>query len=117
MRIADVRTYALECALERPFAFSQGWIKKRSATLVEIVTDDALTGWGEAFNQGLEPPQISAATIEHALRPLLLGANPLDTEVLWHTMYAATRDYGRKGSVMAAISAVDIALWDLAGKH
>jgi D-galactarolactone cycloisomerase len=91
-------------------------VTKRSSTLVEIVTDDGLTGWGEAFNQGLEPPQISAATIERALRPLLLGANPLNTEPLWHNMYTATRDFGRKGSVVAAISAVDIALWDIAGK-
>jgi D-galactarolactone cycloisomerase len=47
----------------------------------------------------------------------VLGANPLDVEVLWHRMYHATRDYGRKGSVMAAISAIDIALWDIAGKR
>src|SRR6516225_3202876 len=117
MRIVAVHVYALESALEQPFAFSQGWVTKRSATLVEVVTDEGITGWGEAFNQGLEPPQISAAVIEHALKPLLLGANPLDAEVLWHTMYHATRDYGREGAVMAAISAVDIALWDIAGKH
>ncbi len=54
--------------------------------------------------------------IEHALAPLLVGEDPLATEVLWHRMYHATRDYGRKGTVVAAISAVDIALWDIAGK-
>ena len=102
--------------LEQPFAFSQGVVHKRSATLVEITTDQGVVGWGEAFNQGLEPPQISAATIEHALKPLVMVANPLDTEVLWQRMYQATRNYGRKGSVMAAISAIDIALWDIAGK-
>ena len=91
-------------------------MKRRSATLVEVLTDDGVSGWGEAFAQGLEPPQIAVAAIEHALKPLVVGANPLDTEVLWHRMYHATRDYGRKGSVMAAISAVDIALWDIAGK-
>jgi D-galactarolactone cycloisomerase len=116
MKIIDVKTYAIQSAIEPPFAFSQGWVRKRSATLAEVVTDEGLSGWGEAFNQGLEPPQISAATIEHALKPLVLGANPLDMEVLWHRMYHATRDYGRKGSVMAAISAIDIALWDIAGK-
>jgi D-galactarolactone cycloisomerase len=116
MKIIDVKTYAIQTAIEPPFAFSQGWVRKRSATLAEIVTDEGLSGWGEAFNQGLEPPQISAATIEHALKPLIVGTNPLDTEVLWHRMYHATRDYGRKGSVMAAISAIDIGLWDIAGK-
>src|SRR5262249_14089824 len=74
------------------------------------------SGWGEAFAQGLEPPEIAAAVIDKALRPLVTGVDPLDTEVLWHRMYHMTRDYGRKGSVVAAISAIDIALWDIAGK-
>jgi D-galactarolactone cycloisomerase len=117
VRIAAVNVFALQSALEQSFAFSQGWVTKRSATLVEVITDDGISGWGEAFNQGLEPPEIAAAVIEHALKPLVLGASPLDTEVLWHRMYHATRDYGRKGAVMAAISAVDIALWDIAGKY
>jgi D-galactarolactone cycloisomerase len=116
MQIVDIKTYALESVLEQPFAFSHGFVRKRSTTLVEVVTDEGLTGWGEAFNQGLEPPQISAAVVDHGLRPLLIGAEALSTEVNWHRMYGATRDYGRKGSVMAAISAVDIALWDIAGK-
>jgi mandelate racemase/muconate lactonizing enzyme-like protein len=116
MKIVEVKTYPLLARLEQPFAFSQGVVRKRSATLVEVMTDEGLVGWGEAFNQGLEPPQISAATIEHALKPLVIGGNPLDAEVLWHRMYHTTRDYGRKGSVMAAISAIDIALWDIAGK-
>lgn len=117
MKITDLRVHVLQSPLDQPFAFSQGWVGRRSATLVEVATDSGLTGWGEAFAQGLEPPQIAAAVAEHALRPLVLGANPLDIEVLWHRMYHQTRDYGRKGSVIAAISAVDIALWDLAGRH
>ncbi len=117
MKITDLRVHVLQSPLDQPFAFSQGWVGRRSATLVEVATDSGLTGWGEAFAQGLEPPQIAAAVVEHALRPLVLGANPLDIEVLWHRMYHQTRDYGRKGSVIAAISAVDIALWDLAGRH
>ena len=117
MKITDVKVHVLQSPLAEPFAFSQGWVHRRSATLVEVITDAGLTGWGEAFAQGLEPPQIAASAIEHALRPLVLGANPLDIEVLWHRMYHQTRDYGRKGSVVAAISAIDMALWDLAGHH
>jgi D-galactarolactone cycloisomerase len=116
MKISQIKTYALQTPLTQPFAFSQGWVNRRSATLVEVITDEGISGWGEAFAQGLEPPQIALAAIESALAPLLIGANPLDTEVLWHRMYHATRDFGRKGSVIAAISAVDIALWDIAGK-
>ena len=116
MKITEIRIHVLKTALTEPFAFSQGWVKQRSSTLVEVITDDGLSGWGEAFAQGLEPPEIAAAAIEHALKPLLIDADPLATEVLWHRMYHATRDYGRKGSVIAAISAIDIALWDIAGK-
>jgi D-galactarolactone cycloisomerase len=116
MKIVDLKVHVLKSPLAEPFAFSQGWVRQRSATLLEVVTDDGLVGWGEAFAQGLEPPEIAATVIEHALRPLVVGCDPLDTEVLWHRMYHMTRDYGRKGSVIAAISAVDIALWDIAGK-
>jgi D-galactarolactone cycloisomerase len=117
MKITGIRTHVLKSPLAQPFAFSQGWVATRSATLVEVITDSGPVGWGEAFAQGLEAPEISAAAIEHALTPLLLGADPLDVEVLWHRMYHRTRDFGRKGSLIAAISAIDIALWDIAGKH
>ena len=116
MKITDIAIHVLKSPLAKPFAFSQGWVTQRSATLVEVLTDEGISGWGEAFAQGLEPPEIAATVIDKALRPLVVGANPLDTEVLWHRMYHMTRDYGRKGSVVAAISAIDIALWDIAGK-
>lgn len=115
MRISSVDVFVLKTELEQPFAFSQGWVNQRSATLVRVQTDSGLTGWGEAFSQGLEPPEIAAAAIEHALKPLVLGENPLDVAVLWHKMYNTTRDFGRKGSVVSAISAIDIALWDICG--
>ena len=116
MKIVDLAIHVLKSPLAEPFAFSQGWVRQRSATLVEVRTDEGISGWGEAFAQGLEPPEIAATVIDTALRPLVVDADPLDTEVLWHRMYNATRDYGRKGSVVSAISAVDIALWDIAGK-
>lgn len=116
MKIVDLKIHTLKSPLAEPFAFSQGWVRQRSATLVEVITDEGLSGWGEAFAQGLEPPEIAAVVIDKALRPLVVGADPLDMEVLWHRMYQMTRDYGRKGSILAAISAIDIALWDIAGK-
>src|SRR5205085_9544622 len=56
------------------------------------------------------------ATVQHPRAPLVMGANPLEPEVLWHRMYHQTRDYGQKGAVIGAISALDIAFWDIAGK-
>ena len=117
IKITNVDIHVIKSDLDVPFAFSQGWVNKRSATLVEIKTNEGIIGWGEAFCQGLEPPEISAAVIETALKPLLLNQSPLDIEVLWHKMYNNTRDFGRKGSVISGISAIDIALWDILGKY
>src|SRR5437660_1292679 len=116
MKISGVRVHVLRSALEQPFAFSQGWVKTRAATLVEVSTDEGLVGWGEALCQGLQPPEIAAAAIQHALAPLAIGADPLEPEVLWHRMYHHTRDYGQKGALIGAIGALDIACWDIAGK-
>ena len=116
MKIASITAHPLSTKLETPFAFSQGWVTARSATLVEIRTDDGITGWGEAFCQGLESPQVSATVIRDCFADMLVGGSPLDTERLWFAMYNRSRDFGRKGSVMAAISGIDTALWDIAGK-
>ena len=116
MKIKSVEAMILKSDLDTPFAFSQGWVGTRVCTLVKITTDDGLVGWGEGFAQGLEPPEICAAAINTAFAPMLIGRNPLDTEKLWFEMYNRSRDFGRKGSVMSAISALDIALWDIAGK-
>jgi D-galactarolactone cycloisomerase len=116
MKVTNIKTYALRTTLETPFAFSQGWVHARGATLVEIETDAGITGWGEALCQGLQPPDIAAAVIKSSLAPLVLGRDPRDVEVLWHRMYAHTRDFGGKGAMIGAISAIDIALWDILGQ-
>ena len=83
-----------------------GWL------IVEIFTDDGLVGIG---NAALAPP-ITKQVIDLYLKPLLIGADPWNIEFLWQHMYRKTMAFGRKGIGMAAISAVDIALWDLLGK-
>src|SRR5262249_52404040 len=54
--------------------------------------------------------------IETQLRPMLVGRDPLLIEALWQRMFAETRHYGRRGIVINALSGIDIALWDIAGK-
>lgn len=54
--------------------------------------------------------------LEHSLKPIVLGASPFDVELLWEKMFRGTIYFGRKGVALEAISAVDIALWDLMGK-
>lgn len=80
--------------------------------VVEIFTGDGLVGIG---NAALAPP-ITKQIIDLYLKPILIGADPWDSEFLWQHMYRKTMAFGRKGIGMAAISAVDIALWDILGK-
>ena len=87
------------------FAF-HGWV------LVEIFTDSGLVGLGNAALS----PLVTKTCIDTYLKPLLIGADPWDIEFLWQQMYRRTMAFGRKGVGMVAISAVDIALWDLLGK-
>ena len=87
------------------FAF-HGWL------VVEVFTDDGLVGIGNAALA----PQVTKQLIDLYLKPLLIGQDPWDTEFLWQSMYRKTIAFGRKGIGMVAISAIDIALWDLLGK-
>lgn len=80
--------------------------------IVEIESDSGVTGVG---NAALSPP-VTKQVIDLYLKPILLGQNPFDYEYLWQHMYRRTIAFGRKGIGMVAISAVDIALWDLIGK-
>src|SRR3982750_4791681 len=80
--------------------------------VVEIFTDNGLVGIGNAALS----PQVTKQVIDLYLKPLLIGADPWDVEFLWQHMYRKTMAFGRKGIAMGAISAVDIAIWDLLGK-
>ncbi len=116
MKIIDVKTHVLSSPLAEPFAFSMGWVKQRSTMIVELITDEGITGWGESLCHGLQPPQIAAVIVNSALKPIVLGQDPFDVDVLWETMYNLTRPFGQKGAVPNAISAMDIALWDCIGR-
>jgi D-galactarolactone cycloisomerase len=115
VRIAEVRTYALRATIPRPFGQSQAFGNTRSAVLVEVVTDEGLSGWGECGAGRHQEP--ARHFVESFYRPLLLGKNPLDVERLWETCYAVLVTSGlTRGSTIQALSGVDIALWDLRGK-
>jgi L-rhamnonate dehydratase len=82
------------------------------AIVVEIKTDQGIVGYGLGGGGGA-----AAYIIEHHLSDLLMGANPLRVEALWDQMYSSTLFYGRRGLVIMAMSGIDHALWDIAGKH
>lgn len=83
-----------------------GWL------IVEIFTDEGLVGIGNAALA----PLVTKQLIDLYLAPLLIGQNPWDSEFLWQHMYRKTMAFGRKGVALVAISALDIAIWDLMGK-
>lgn len=83
-----------------------GWL------IVEIFTDAGLVGIGNAALA----PLVTKQLIDQYLSPLLIGQDPWDSEFLWQHMYRKTMAFGRKGVALVAISALDIAIWDLMGK-
>ena len=78
----------------------------------EIETDDGVVGIGNAALA----PQVVKKTIDTYLKPLVVGEDPFDYAYIWEKMYRRTLAWGRKGVGMTAISAIDIALWDIIGK-
>lgn len=115
MKITDVIPYVLSTPLEEPFAFSQGWVDRRSAMVVEVKTDEGISGWGESLCHGLQPPEIAASFVESCFKPMLIGRDPFDVEVLWEETFNRTRPFGG-GAAVNAISGVDVALWDVIGR-
>jgi D-galactarolactone cycloisomerase len=116
MKIVDIVPYVLSTPLEEPFAFSQGRVDRRSAMVVEVKTDEGISGWGESLCHGLQPPEIAASFVEFCFKPMLMGRDPFDVEVLWEEMYNRTWPFGGGGAVNA-ISGVDVALWDSIGRY
>jgi L-alanine-DL-glutamate epimerase-like enolase superfamily enzyme len=85
-----------------------------NALLVKVSTDDGITGWGEAFGYNVIPA--TKAALEHLVTPICIGRNMDDIGELMLDLQRALHIFGRGGPVMYALSGVDIALWDIAGK-
>ncbi|MEP1389088.1 MAG: mandelate racemase/muconate lactonizing enzyme family protein [Yoonia sp.] len=115
MKIVKIQSHVLQYDLPEPLGYSQQYYAKRSAHLVEVTTDEGITGWGECFGPG-NVALANKAIVERVIQPLILGMDPMDRDVIWHKVYNLLRDHGQKGMPMQALSGVDIALWDIAGK-
>ncbi len=115
MRIATVQCRMLAGTLEKPIHFGIGAFPTFSATLVEITTDDGLTGIGECIVR--RAPQVTKTVVDHMLAPVLIGRDPHDVEGLWEEMFQQLRGWGHyRGFVFEAISGIDTALWDIVGQ-
>lgn len=116
MKITEVICQVLRIpSVEKKTASSQ------DSVLVRVRTDNGLEGFGEADSS---PEMVKAAidapfshNIACGLRQLVVGENPLEHERLWEKMYRATMYCGRRSTMITAMAAIDMALWDLKGKH
>ncbi len=115
MKITAVTSHVLQCDMPEVLGYSQQFYSRRTAHLVEVETDEGVTGWGECFGPG-NIALANKAIVERVIAPMILGADPLDRDVLWHKAYNLMRDHGQKGMPLQALSGVDIALWDIAGQ-
>jgi len=117
MKITDVSFARVAMPLEKPLGVGGWWNRVREFVLVWVETDDGLTGIGVTqggyfSGQG----RLVDVALEEYLKPLLLGEDPHDVEYLWNKMYRGCLTQGRKGVIVWAISALDIALWDIKSK-
>ena len=112
MKITAIRTHLLSAKLAAPFAYSRAWYDTRTAMLVEIETAAGITGWGECYG-----PAVMTQAVVQGIAPWLIGQDALGTEAIWQDVYARLRDHGQKGLAIEALSGIDIALWDIKGKH
>jgi L-alanine-DL-glutamate epimerase-like enolase superfamily enzyme len=91
---------------------AMGSFRFHSWLIVEVAADTGAVGIGNAALA----PRVTKQVIDLYLKPILIGANPFDSEFLWQHLYRRTITFGKKGIGMVAISAVNIAVWDLLGK-
>lgn len=111
MKIEKIETFILKDKLSKSFFFSQWEYSERCICVVKITASDGQFGWGEGYG----PAHVLEEGI-NLLKPQVIGHNPLENEVIWHQMYRKTLDFARRGILVASMSAIDIAVWDLKGK-
>lgn len=116
MKITGIRTFPLRFQMPYALTYARGEYHSREALLVKVETNDpAIFGWGEAAMWG-GPHWVTASVVEHEIAPLVLGQDPRRPEFLWEKVYQETYYHGRKGILLAGLSGVDIALWDILAK-
>jgi len=117
MRITDVRVTVLDAPIPEEFRVRSGVGLKssRNSTFVEVLTDEGLVGLGSCVGG---PPAALRAIIDEMIAPTIRGQDPFNTEALWQQVFAGwlVRLVGPQSVGVAALSGVDIALWDLKGK-
>jgi D-galactarolactone cycloisomerase len=116
MKITDIKTLRFRAPVppEKQVYSRTGVRSSRSALLVEVQTDQGLTGIGSCSGNS----SVIEVIIEKVLKPVLIGRDPMKLEELWDECYflAGVKAFGSRGIGVVALSGIDIALWDIRGK-
>jgi D-galactarolactone cycloisomerase len=112
MKITSIDTFPLSFPQDPEWGYSKGWVTNAPALLIEVHTDEGISGWGEGYG----PPMPVAEMIRDLCEPVVIGADPTMNEALWSRLIHDARDFSSSGTALAAISAIDIACWDIKGK-
>jgi L-alanine-DL-glutamate epimerase-like enolase superfamily enzyme len=110
--ISYVKTYQVAYPLDAPLSDSIHYMPVRAALLVELGTDDGEIGIGESAIYG-GPASVVETMIHDELAPRILGEDPTRPEWLWQVMMGRSHQHGDGGVLPAAVSGLDIAMWDL----
>jgi len=113
-KIAEVKVHLVSAPVAEGFADSTRKVETIGYTIVRVITDQGLEGLGITYHE--VGGEATRSLIQCNIAPKLIGRDPFETEVLWAEFFAYLRGVGRKGLTFCALSAVDIALWDLKGK-
>lgn len=112
VKIVDVELIQLAKVHARPHRNAKQSRSRRVVSLVRITTDEGVDGLGEAWCN----PALAEGVVLGKLRPLVLGQDPFNVEGIWHRAFDGSAMYDPKGAVVAGISGIDIACWDIMGK-
>jgi L-alanine-DL-glutamate epimerase-like enolase superfamily enzyme len=110
-RVASVSVCSVSVPLRNPTSFSTRQVTARDYVLVKVLGEDGVEGIGFCY-AGSSGGSIAATAVRELLAPSLIDEDPYRVEGLWQEMYQEALLHGRTGSIMRAISALDIALWD-----
>src|SRR5216110_2946127 len=113
MKITSIDTYVLTIPTPKPMALNYATQK---LVVAEISTDEAVTGLGYSLVFGGGGAEAVHAYLATRLKPALIGEDPLFVERLWEKMFRTDMGMKKQGVVAYALSALDIGLWDIAGK-
>ncbi len=116
MKVVALEACTCVVPLENGIAFSTRAVGERHFTLVRVVTDTGAEGIGFCYG-GHKAGHLVTLAVRDILKDVVVGKDPHQVEAIWDAMYRESLLHGRRGAMLRAISAIDLALWDAVAKE